>query len=76
MMEDLTHGWAMPDYSVTSGTGLILNQNADGGLLQLTTSKNDDAGYGRAGCIPFLLPTVFVNAGMPAGLHPVSPVPH
>jgi hypothetical protein len=32
------------------------------------------AGYGRAECIPVLLPTVFVNAGMPAGLHPVSPV--
>jgi hypothetical protein len=29
---------------VTSGTGLILNQNADAGLIQLTTSKNADAG--------------------------------
>jgi hypothetical protein len=44
-------------------------------FLMIFQKRKAAAGYGRAGCIPFLLPTDFVNAGMPAGLHPFSPVP-
>jgi hypothetical protein len=97
MMENLTMAaWAMPDQSVTIGTGLtpesrmpmpnwyswppvkmpmpdklILGIWAFRHLLMIFQNRKANftqtaAGYGHAGRIPFLLPTVFVN---------VSPVP-
>jgi hypothetical protein len=76
------HSWAMPDLSVTSGTGL----NHDAAMRQLTTGRNADAGlrflrhlhvilqyhfyrqqYRRAGCTPFFKCRTV--------RHPVSPVP-